>query len=340
MRRLAILNSDPMDCSYGGVAPIMRNMHPYLEQTFELTYYYLPPSWLKWPGPNRLKILLYLQVHRRQIRKADFILSHIPEGSVVASRTGVPYAHIYHGNANPMEVSRYRWGKFFAPVYRRFFRRIERTAALRYTVGPVWDGVKKLMNPITHDIPPRPVAERSGFIYAGRLEAPKHIDRIIRIYAGLPDTLREGNDLYIAGTGTQEEFLRQYAQSQPVREHIHFLGRLDNQDLIREDASHLLFLMASTLEGMPTAIAEALSVGVPVVTTLAGDIPSVIHDGDNGFVLPADCSDEDYAQAIANALQNMEGMSTRAKRSADCFDGGRITRELIEDITTYLDSRV
>ena len=336
MKKLMILNSDPMSCSHGGVAPIMRNMHPYLEQAYKLSYLYLPPEWMKWPGPHRIKILLYLFLHKKLLKQADFILSHIPEGSVIASLTGIPYAHIYHGNANPMEVSRFKWGKYFAPIYARFFKRIERTASLRYTIGPAWGDVKKMMNPITHNVPTLPVSERTGFIFAGRLEAPKNIDRIIRIYAKLPRSIREGNDLFIAGTGKQEESLKQQARTSSVGEHIHFLGQMNNLDLIREDSHHLLFLMASTIEGMPTAIAEALSVGLPVITTEAGDIPAIIQNGKNGFILPADCDDEAYITAICQALTNIEQMSVHAKQSAAVFDGETITRRIIDDINSCI----
>lgn len=336
MKKLAILNSDPMSCSYGGVAPIMRNMHPYLERSFELRYFYLPPEWLRWPGPHRIKILLYLLLHKKQLKKVDFILSHIPEGSVIASLTSIPYAHVYHGNANPMSVSRFSWGEYFAPIYTWFFKRIERTASLRYTIGPAWGDVKKMMNPITHDIPVQPINERAGFIYAGRLEAPKNIDRIIRVYTELPENIRNGNDLFIAGTGTQEESLKQQARMTSVGEHIHFLGRLDNKDLIREDSHHLLFLMASTVEGMPTAIAEALSVGLPIVATEAGDIPSIIQNGKNGFVLPADCDDATYTSAICQAMTDIEQMSVLAKQSASIFDGETITQQIIDDVNACI----
>ena len=337
--KLAILNSDPKECTYGGVAPIMQNMHPYLSQVFDVEYFFLPESWMKVPGPHRFKILIYLWLQKRSLRKADFILSHIPEGSVIASFTGIPYAHIYHGNANPMEASRFRFGKLFAPLYRSFFKRIEKTAAILYTVGPASGSVKKLMNPILHDVRPKPIEERTGYIYAGRLEAPKNIDRLIRIYAKMPDSLREGNDLFIAGTGTQEAVLKQLVKDLSLEERIHFLGCLSNRDLIEEDSRHLLFLMASLLEGMPTAIAEALSVGLPVITTEAGDIPAVIQTSVNGFLLPKDCSDEDYIDCISKALSDYKALSSNALTSAKMFDAEVITQRVITEIKNCLLTR-
>lgn len=39
--KLAILNTDDMNCNYGGVAPFIRNLDPFLQKEYEVTYYYL-----------------------------------------------------------------------------------------------------------------------------------------------------------------------------------------------------------------------------------------------------------------------------------------------------------
>lgn len=331
-KRLAIVNSDPMNWTYGGVAPFMKNMDPYFREVFEVDYFYLPRKWERVPGPNRIKTFLFLLLCIPKLKKYDFILSHIPEGSYIASITGVPYAHIYHGNSNPMTVSRFKMGKHFAFIYKYFFNRISKTATIQYSVGPTEGAIRKLLNPITHSVQTKPIDERSGFIYAGRLESPKNIDRIIRVYAQLPESIREKNDLFIAGTGSQEEKLIQLVREIHLEKKIHFLGRMDNERLIEEDSTHLLFLMASAIEGMPTAIAEALSVGLPVICLAAGDIPLVIRNGENGYALPIDCCDVDFIDAILNSLNNIEPMSRQALRSADIFNSRVITQSMINDI--------
>lgn len=336
--KLAILNSDPKECTYGGVAPIMRNMHPFLSKEFEIDYFYTPSEWDKIPGPKRIKTLIYFLSVRKKMYSYDFILSHIPEGSYVASFTHTPYAHIYHGNTNPMKVSRFKLGKYFAFIYNLFFKRIEKTAAVSYTIGPSWGNVKKMWNPISHSVKVKAIEERSGFIFAGRLEAPKNIDRIIRIYTSLPTSIINRHDLFIAGSGTQEELLKQKAQSTGIGDKIHFLGRLDNESLIEKVSSCALMLMASEYEGMPTAIAEALSVGVPVVTTAAGDIPSVIKDAFNGVLLNISGSDEEYRIAIITALEHLEMLSKNAIESAKVFDAAAIVKDFVSDVTSILNS--
>lgn len=333
MKRLTILNTDAMDYSYGGVCPFMRNMDPWLREAFDVTYITLPDSWGRLPGSTRVKYLVYLWLHRGRLKGTDCILSHGPEGSLVASYSGVPYVHIYHGNSNPMSISRFRIGKYFARLYDKIFERIDKTCPLIYTVGPARnEKQRKLNNPICQNVKPLPVQERKGFVFAGRLESMKNVDRLIRIYSQLPEEVKSDNPFYIAGYGTQEDTLRNLA----VGENVIFLGKVDNTEMLKTDADKRVLLMASSTEGMPTAIAEASSVGVPVVTTAVGDIPSVVKDKVNGRLLPLEYRDEEYVNAIMDVLDNYERYADAAYESSKLFNSEVITHKVISDIETLI----
>lgn len=314
----------------------MRNMHKYLCEEFDVEYFYLPDSWKKFPGLGRLKMMVYLFLHWNKLKSCDFILSHVPEGSYVASFTGVPYSHIYHGNDNPMSQSRYWFGKYFKFVFNIFFKRIEKTCPLKYTVGPVWDDKKKLFNPIQHDVQQKPYDERSGFIFAGRLELIKNVDRLITIYSKLPKEIQDENHFFIAGFGTQEEKLKNLVANLQLTDKVHFLGNLPNAKLVETDSTKKILIMASTQEGLPTAIAEALSVGVPVISTNPGDIGIVLKNNYNGFIFPLDFEDEDYVKAIETVLSDYDRFAKAAKQSSEIFNGETITKSVIKDINQVL----
>ena len=97
MKKLAVINSDPMDCNYGGVAPFLRNMHPYLSENFDVEYFTIPPTWTGRRIPGRIKMMYTLFKRRKEIKACDFALSHVPEGSYIVSFLGLPYCHILHG---------------------------------------------------------------------------------------------------------------------------------------------------------------------------------------------------------------------------------------------------
>lgn len=336
MKKLAVINSDPMDCNYGGVAPFLRNMHPYLCENFDVEYFTIPPTWTGRRIPGRIKMMWTLLKRHKAIKKCDFVLSHVPEGSYIVSFLGVPYCHIFHGNFNPMKGTRYRLGKYFGWLFDIFQKRIEKTCPLMYTVGPVFGNVKKLMNPISHNVAEKPYSQRKGFIFAGRLELIKNIDRIIRIYSKLPEELRKENHLYIAGFGTQEEALKKLVADMGLTEYVEFLGSVPNKEMPEVDSTKKLLLMASSNEGLPTAIAEALSVGVPVVSTDIGDISLAIKNNVNGFLLPLDFKDEEYIEAMQKILNDYDRFSVAAKESSVVFQSEKITRQVVVEINKIL----
>ena len=109
--RIGILNSSSIAKSYGGIAPFIKNLDPFLRKDFDLTYITLPDSLYKLSFiPHRLWYVLYLLTKTGRLKKMDMIISHVPEGSWVVSFGKVPFVHIFHGNANPMAGSRYWYG--------------------------------------------------------------------------------------------------------------------------------------------------------------------------------------------------------------------------------------
>ena len=352
MKKLLILNTDPMEYSYGGVCQFKKNMDLYLQEAFDVEYLVLPLSAFyksenerfsmsarlvaMLPGPRRLKYLLYLFVNFRKISRVDFILSHGPEGSFVASFTNVPFAHVYHGNSNPMTISRFWFGNYFARLYDKISERIDMTCPLVYTVGPARKpNQKKINNPLNQNVAPIPIKDRSGFVFAGRLESMKNVDRLIRIYSKLPDYIKKDNPFFIIGYGTQESPLKELVEE--INDDIApgkvvFLGKVDTSLMLETDATKKILIMASSTEGMPTAIAEAFTVGLPVVSTAVGDIPSVVKDGVNGKLLPLDFEDCDYVDAIVRIFNDYESYAKNAEKSSIAFNRERITNKVIGDI--------
>lgn len=332
MKRLLVVNSDAKESSYGGVAPFMRNMHPYLAEAFDVTYLY--PTNLKHGSwvPNRINTFLFFFIHRKEMQGYNFVLSHIPEASYVLSFLGVPFGHIFHGNDNPMSVSRFKGAILFSWIFDLIYRRIDHKAMLRYTVGPKINGRKKLFNPIIKTTAPKANEERQGFVFAGRLEAMKNIDRLIEIYALLPQEIKEKHPFYIAGSGTTEEALKEKVHQMNLEDKIHLVGNIPNEQMQAFDSQCMILLMASSREGMPTAIAEALTMGLPVVSTNVGDIKLVIKNGYNGFLMPSDYKDEDYIKAICTILKDYERFTKAALETSVVFDAQRVTQEIVEDI--------
>ncbi|HEY1871280.1 MAG TPA: glycosyltransferase family 4 protein [Chitinophagaceae bacterium] len=331
--KLGIVNITSMKMSYGGIAPFVKNLDPYMQEAYDVDYIVLPEFLVRISIiPQRFIFLVYMLWKKRRLKRFDFILSHTPEGSYVTSFCKVPFIHIFHGNSNPMSRSRYWYGKYFSSVYEMIDKRIRSKAIRMYTVGVEKQGVSKIFNPVLHSVKIKDKSARSGFIFSGRLENVKNIDRLIRIYANLPECVQNENLFYIAGTGTLASALKKQVTSLGLSDRIIFLGELKNEDMIEANSTKKILLMASSLEGMPMAIAEALSVGIPVVSTDVGDIARIIRNQENGFLLPLDYEDEEYLQCINSILSDYTRFADNAFATSEVFRSEKVASSLISDI--------
>ncbi len=332
-KKLGVINTTTIEASYGGIGPFIRNLDPFLQDAYQVTYISLPGQFQRIPIlPGRLVYLAYLVFNRRILIDQDILLSHVTEGGYVATFTKTPLGHIFHGNYNAMSQSRYWYGKYFTGIFDAFERRIIKTAIRKYTVGKERDGIPKILNPIHHRVAVTDNKTRSGFIFAGRLELIKSIDKLISVYARLSSEIKKENKLYIAGRGTQEKALRKLAESLGETQNVEFLGSLDNASLLEIASTKRILVMASSQEGLPMAIAAALSLGVPVIATDTGDISRVLRSDFNGFLLPVDFDYQNYVNAIDSVLADYSRFAANALTSAEVFRAESVAKGLISDI--------
>lgn len=83
-----------------------------------------------------------------------------------------------------------------------------------------------------------------------------------------------------------------------------FPGSVPNAELLRIYGRDRidLFVNVSESEGLPISIMEACGVGAPVLATGVGGTGEVVHDGENGRLLPANPNSSEIASAIAGFM--------------------------------------
>jgi len=121
---------------------------------------------------------------------------------------------------------------------------------------------------------------------------------------------RSGWRLAIAGRGEEEASLRARAVAAGIADRIHILGFRD--DIPNILAAGDLFAMPSLSEGLPLALVEAMSFGLPVVVSRVGGIPEVVTDDVDALLVPP--SD---VGALAGALRALIDDPVRRRRLGD-----------------------
>lgn len=90
---------------------------------------------------------------------------------------------------------------------------------------------------------------------------------------------------YLIGDGELRESLIEQVRQDGLENYVTFTGFINEPMAFVKDLDIIVF--SSDFEGTPLALLEAMSMGVPVVSTMVGGIPQVIEDSVDGLlVLP------------------------------------------------------
>ena len=119
----------------------------------------------------------------------------------------------------------------------------------------------------------------------GRIVYQKGLDLGLRALAQLKDLNWEWR---IAGDGPQIDSLKSLAQELGISDRVIFLGWQSREELTRWYRHSNLFLFPSRHEGMPNAVLEAMSSGLPVVATRIAGSEELVLDGVTGLLVNAE----------------------------------------------------
>jgi glycosyltransferase involved in cell wall biosynthesis len=116
--------------------------------------------------------------------------------------------------------------------------------------------------------------------------------------------------LDLVGTGAMEQELRAKVAKLGLQSQVTFHGYVPYGpalfDLYQQAGA---FVLASTTEGFPQVINEALSMGLPTVATTVGGIPSFLTDGETAMLVPPR-----DVQSLAAAIERLVRDDTLRER--------------------------
>ena len=163
--------------------------------------------------------------------------------------------------------------------------------------------------PVLPDLPPRNDANGRTLAFAGRLTAQKSLGLALEAVAA-----NDGVTLVIAGDGDELEPLRRRARELGVADRVRFLGAQPRERVLEIFRAADASILSSSWENFPHTVVEALAAGTPVIATNVGGVGEVVHDGENGLLVPAG-----DAGALADAVSRYfadDGLRSRLRAAA------------------------
>lgn len=140
---------------------------------------------------------------------------------------------------------------------------------------------------------PDTTADGEDVLFLGRLAPMKGVDVLVTAMTDVDASLT------VVGDGPERNRLESLADQ--VDANATFVGRVSPDEVGDYYRDAGVFCLPSTgEEGLPNAVLEAMSWGLPCVTTDSGGLPSLVGDGDRGIIVP-----RDDPEALATALSGL-----------------------------------
>lgn len=167
-------------------------------------------------------------------------------------------------------------------------------------------------------------------LFVGRLSKVKRVGEIIQAVAFM-----EGKAcLSIIGDGEERQTLEQLVSERNLGHLVTFLGGLDPSDVGAHMRDSDILVMNSALEGKPMTILEAMSYGMPIVTTPVGGIPELVADGENGEF--ANGTPEGISEKIQMICHNYKSYAEHGLRQAMKYDYREINDAIFQGLNQHL----
>ncbi len=148
-------------------------------------------------------------------------------------------------------------------------------------------------------------ADEKVILSAGALIPRKGHHRVVKALGALARHGLEAT-LLIAGEenrdGRFEKEIRRTVEETGMARRVRFLGFLSHEELATAMSAADVLCLASSAEGWPNVVHEALACGTPVVATGVGAVPDMIPSGDYGLVVTPG-SQPELEAALGEALR-------------------------------------
>ena len=137
---------------------------------------------------------------------------------------------------------------------------------------------------IVQEVAPLSLDRDNVILFVGNLVKLKGVANLIHavslIKTEIPDVC-----LLVAGSGPQENELKDLVNTLLLQDNVKFLGFITGETKYSYFKSADVLAVPSLWESLPIVILEGMACGKPVVASNVGGIPYLIHDAENGYLV-------------------------------------------------------
>lgn len=240
--------------------------------------------------PRRLKIMTYIQVLLKGIKaiwKSDFVYMFYPSSFwfllLICILLRKPFGLYIRGMVG-IDSKRsqfiYRHACVVLTVSKAFTEKIKKAAPKTVvdTIRPMVDiDEKDLYNRSFSQIP-----SIFNVLFLARIDRDKGLQELLDAVKELTSYSLPPFALNIFGDGHDNEWLKGLIRQLGIEDKVKLCGAVKGKDnLLNVYRSADIYVLPTYHEGFPRTLYEAMISGVPIITTLVGGIPGLMHDGVN-----------------------------------------------------------
>lgn len=170
-------------------------------------------------------------------------------------------------------------------------------------------------------------------VYVGNVKIGKGVKVLVEAMAPLVRRHGRGDALLcVVGSGEADGEITARVRELGIEANVRLAGRQLHTEVPWWMSAGELLCLPSYLEGCPNVVLEALASGRGVVATRVGGIPELVHDGENGVLVPPG-DPEALADGLARALgRAWDAEAQRASVEHLSWDGvGKAYLRVIEE---------
>lgn len=179
-------------------------------------------------------------------------------------------------------------------------------------------------NSLLIEAKPKPGTNGQQIIAIGRLEEQKAFDVLLPAFALIANEFPEAK-LTIWGEGSQRKRLESLRESLHLQDRVMLPGVTKN--IVGELSNSDLFVQSSRWEGFGNALCEAMSIGLPAISTDCSGPQEIIRNGVDGILVPVG-NIEALAEAMKQVLSNHSLRQELGKRALEIGERFSLQRML------------